>query len=94
VNLIKLKVEFVPGSDAEPGVYPVTPVVQVAFEREFRTGLSKAFQTEMRNEHLYWLAWKAMHVAGKVVKPFDGWLNDLAAVEIVNENTGPTAATV
>ena len=94
MNLISLKVSFTNGSELEAGTYPVTPVVQVAFEREFKTGMGKAFQTDMRSEHIYWLAWKAMHAAGKVVKPFDGWLGELASVEIVTNNTGPTTATL
>jgi hypothetical protein len=56
--------------------------------------MGKAFQTDMRSEHIYWLAWKAMHAAGKVVKPFDGWLGELASVEIVTDSSGPTAATL
>ena len=94
MNLISLRVKFTNGSELEDGTYPVTPVVQVAFEREFKTGMGKAFQTDMRSEHVYWLGWKAMHAAGKVVKPFDGWLGELAAVEIVTDSSGPTAATL
>jgi len=93
MNLIKLRVGFVPGSTLEPGTYPVTPVVQVAFEREFRIGVGRAFSSDdMRQEYVYWLAWKAMHCAGRVVKPFDEWLGDLTSVEVVAD-TVPTAAT-
>ena len=91
---IKLRARFVDGSELEDGEYTVTPTVQVAFEREFKVGIAKAFGQEMRNEHLYWLTWKAMHAAGRVVKPFDGWLGELAAVEIVDDRSGPTAATL
>lgn len=94
MNLINLRVSFVNASEHEGGTYPVTPVVQVAFEREFKTGMGKAFQADMRSEYVYWLGWKAMHCAGKIVKPFDAWLGELAAVEIVTDATGPTAATL
>lgn len=57
-----------------PQTFPVTPRVQVEFEREFKTSMIAAFSDEPRMEHLYWLGWKSMHAAGQVVKPFDGWL--------------------
>ena len=71
--------------------YPVTPAVVVAFEREFKTGLGKAFGEggENKAEHMYWLAWKATHAAGDVVKPFDGWLADLEGVDIVDDDVAP-----
>lgn len=95
MNTVKLRVDFTPGSDMEPGTYPLTPVVQVAFEREYKVGIARAFSEDtMKQEYVYWLAWKAMHAAGRVVKPFDQWLGELAAVEIVNESVGPTVATL
>ena len=92
---VKLRVDFAPGSSHEPGTYPLTPVVQVAFEREYKVGIARAFSEDtMKQEYVYWLGWKAMHAAGKTVKPFDQWLGDLTAVEIVNEAVGPTVATL
>jgi hypothetical protein len=94
MNKIKMRVAFAAGSDMEDGTYSVTPVVQVAFEREYRIGIGRAFGEggEMRQEHMFWLAWKAMHAAGKIVKPFDGWLEELAEIEIVNDVVPPTTA--
>ena len=63
--------------------YQVGPKVQVAFEREWKTGLPKAFASDQRMEHLYWLGWKAQSSAGVVVKPFDGWLETVESVEVV-----------
>lgn len=60
-----------------PQDYQVTPFVEVAYERQFNSPIS----TMTRNEHLYWLAWKAKHTAGDVVKPFDDWLKDVELVE-------------
>jgi hypothetical protein len=65
------------------GEYEVGPKVQVAFEREWKVGMPKAFQTEQRMEHMYWLAWKAQQSSGVVVKPFDGWLDTVEKVEVV-----------
>ena len=69
--------------------YSVGPKVQVAFEREFKVGLPKAFSADQKMEHLYWLAWKASHAAGEVVKPFDGWLDTVQAVEVVGQDEVP-----
>jgi len=69
--------------DGETNEYAVGPKVQVAFEREWKVGLPKAFSVDMRVEHLYWLAWKAQGSSGAVVKPFDGWLEGVESVEIV-----------
>ena len=67
----------------ETNEYTVGPKVQVAFEREWKTGLPKAFSTEQRMEHMYWIAWKAQHAAGVAVKPFDTWLDSVENVEVV-----------
>lgn len=73
--------------------YTVGPKVQVAFEREFKVGLPVAFTKDQKVEHLYWLGWKASHAAGEVVKPFDGWLDTVESVEIVEVGTGPLSET-
>lgn len=93
MQTIKLRVRFVDGSSLADGEYPVTPLVQVQFEREFKTGIGKALSTEMRNEHLYWLSWSAMKAAGQTVKPWgDAFLAELEHVEPVPRED-PTDAT-
>lgn len=67
---------------AEASTYPVTPAVQVAFERNFKTGIGKAFSEEQRIEHVYWLGWKAEHAAGVTVPLFDPWLETVAEIDI------------
>ena len=73
--------------------YTVGPKIQVAFEREFKVGLPKAFAADQKMEHLYWLAWKcAMEAAksgGPAVKPFDGWLDTVESVEVVGVDEDP-----
>jgi hypothetical protein len=74
---MKLTVEH---TDGERATYTVLPKTIVAFERQFKTGLG-AIATDSRMEYIYWLAWDSEKTAGKVVKPFDGWLDDVVSVE-------------
>lgn len=90
-NGLRLRVVMAEGDGGE---FSVSPKVQVMFEREFRTGIGKALSTEQKVEHLYWLAWKAMHASGRVVKPFDGWLEDIVDVQIVDDKPVPFDETV
>lgn len=69
--------------DGDTNEYTVGPKVQVAFEREWKMGMPKALVQEQRMEHLYWLGWKAQHASGASVKPFDGWLEGVESVEVV-----------
>lgn len=73
--------------------YQVGPKIQVAFEREFKVGLPKAFAADQKMEHLYWLAWKCAEVeaksGGPAVKPFDGWLDTVESVEVVGVDQDP-----
>lgn len=62
--------------------YLVTPKVLVEFERHFNMAFKKAIIEEDREEHKFWLGWKAEHLAGKVVKPFDGWIDEISGVEL------------
>lgn len=72
---------------------PVTPKVQVEFERQYKVGIAAAFQ-DPKVEYMYWIAWKASHAAGKVVKPFDQWLDTVQDVQIVDgDNNRPFVAT-
>ena len=68
---------------------PVKPSSIVAFEREFQTGLGRAFQTDQKAEHVYWLAWKA---SGSK-KGFDAWLDTVFDVQIVTGNELPLSET-
>lgn len=71
-------------ADGSKRTVPVLPKTQVAFERHFGMGLG-AMASENRLEHIYWLAWDAEHTAGHVVKPFDGWLEDVVAVDLEDD---------
>lgn len=77
----------------ELGQFTVTPKVQVEFERHFKIGVGKAFQQEQRVEHMYWLAWKAVHAAGLNPKPFDSWLDEVVDVQMVEDRPVPLGET-
>ena len=69
-------------SDGAVASYPVTPKVIVEFERHFKVGLQAAFLNDQHMEHTFWLGWKAEHLAGVVVKPFDSWLDEIIDVQL------------
>lgn len=80
-NLLKLTVIRI---DESQDTYPVLAKTKVAFERHFSMGLGAALD-QKREECILWLAWDAEHTAGKVVKVFDEWLNDVADVTVERE---------
>lgn len=63
----------------------VSPRVIVEFERQFQTGIGRAFQNDQRLEHIYWLAWKA----SKDTRQFEQWLDDVLDVQIVTDDERP-----
>lgn len=83
---LNLRVTTADGSARE---YEVRPKTVVEFERQFGTGIGKAFQTDQKAEHIYWLAWRSVKDSGQVVKPFDGWLDEVQNVEMVEVDNRP-----
>jgi hypothetical protein len=45
-------------------------------------GIGKAFN-EQKREHQHYLAYLAMKASGAVVKPFDGWLEQVENTEVL-----------
>lgn len=86
---LRVSVEFADGTER---VYPVTPKVEVEFERHYGVGLGKAFQ-EQRKEHIHFLAWLAQKASGEVVKVFDLWLDGIANTDVLVGDENPTGAT-
>lgn len=64
--------------------YHIKPATIVSFERHFGTGLG-ALSTDARMEYIYWMAWEAERRTGVVVKPFDGWIEDVEDVELADD---------
>lgn len=75
--------------DGEEHLFPVKPKSVVAFERQFKMGLSKAFNADQKMEHIYWLGWESMRSAGNVVKPFDSWLDTVDECVLVPKVVEP-----
>lgn len=75
-------------NDGSEATFPVTPKVIVSFERVHKTGVGKAFTENQKMEHVYWLGWEAERSAGHTVPVFDTWLEDISAVEVL-DNSDP-----
>jgi hypothetical protein len=79
---VSLEVTF-PG---EVVTIPVTPRAAVNFERHFKVSLTKAIMEQQMMEHIYYLAWECVRLSGRVVKPFDGWLEEVIQVTFVMDS--------
>jgi hypothetical protein len=87
---VSLEVTF----QGEVVTVPVTPRAAVNFERHFKLSLTKAIVEQEMMEHIYYLAWECVRLSGRVVKPFDGWLEDVIQVTFVmNTEPAPLDAT-
>lgn len=75
-----MRLRVVP-SEGEPYEVPVTPKVLVAAERQFGKSMTQLFGESPSYEALCWAAWKGSHVAGRIVKPFDEWLDDIDSID-------------
>ena len=64
---LAIKVKTTDGVEAS---YKLTPRVIVGFEQQYGAGMPKLLGEQQKIEHIYWLAWKSMQIAGIVVKPW------------------------
>ena len=67
----------------------MTPKLIVAVERQFAQPISTLFGESTSYEVLCWTAWKGAQASGRVVKPFDEWLDDIDAIEAAEEPRVP-----
>lgn len=86
-----MRLRVVP-SQGEPYEVSVTPKVIVAAERQFSKPMTQLFGENASFEALCWAAWKATHVSGMVVKPFDEWLDDVDSIEGGDDKRVPLEA--
>lgn len=75
-------------ASGEVQLFPITPSIEVAFERHAKGGFSKVFRENERATDIYWLAWECIRRNGEVVKPFDSddFLDTLKSVEVVDDD--------
>jgi len=64
---LAIKVKTTDGVEA---TYKLTPRVIVGFEQQYGAGMPKLLGEQQKIEHIYWLAWKSMQIAGIIVKPW------------------------
>ena len=85
---IRLQVE--PKNEGDPYTVGITIKTAIAFEREYKTTLSAAFSDSPSIEHIAWIAWHSTRMSGRVVKPFDQWVeNDMEDITLVEEDEDP-----
>lgn len=85
--VLNVKVTYDDGSCVD---VKITPAAQVAFEREYGMGLNKA-SNDMRNEYLYFLAWKATQLDGAECQDFESFMGSIEDVSInKQERENPT----
>ena len=81
--LMRLRIEPITGDAYEVNV---TPKVIVELERHFSQPMTDILSADSVSfEAIYWAAWKGTQVSGRPAKPFDEWLEDIEAVEPVED---------
>ena len=82
---LAIKVRTTDGVEAS---YKLTPRVIVAFEQQYGKGMPKLLGEEQKIEHVYWLAWKSMQMAGVVVKPWGpDFLDTILTAELDSDDS-------
>ncbi len=77
----KLKITFENGEEFE---VKVTPKVEVAVEKYFKVGM-QSMGSDAHAEHLYYMAYVALHHTGKENRSFEDFMNDLEDVDVVGQ---------
>jgi len=89
---LKIKVKL---SDGTEGEYSLRPRIIVDFEQKFGKGLAKLLGEEQKLEHVYFLAWLALRLNGKVVKPWGSdFLDTLESVQLVSDPSSESTETL
>lgn len=80
--VLRVKVTY---SDDKEVEVKVTPKVQLAFERQYGLGLPQASK-DMRNEYLFYLAWRALQFAGHETRDFEEFVDSIDDVDIAGRD--------
>ncbi len=75
--------------------YPVTPIVEITFERTYGAPVnSKTFEGPKGSTLTYQLGWEAMRKAKseEVIPAFEAWVNTLVAMDVDVEEVAPFVA--
>ena len=75
-------------ADGEIKIFPITPTIEVAFEKYAKGGFSKIFRENERATDIYWLAWKVLERSGAEVHPPESekFLDTLKSVEVIDDD--------
>jgi hypothetical protein len=75
-------------ASGEIQTFPITPIIEVAFEKWAKGGFSKIFRDNERATDIYWLAWECIRRSGEIVKPHDSddFLGTLKSVEVIDDD--------
>ena len=67
--------------------YEITPLLEYAFEQNFKKGFHKVLLDDQMQTSIYWLCWEATRRSGATVKPFgEGFLETLKSVEVLESD--------
>jgi hypothetical protein len=70
----------------EESVFPITPVIEWAFELYAKKGFAKALMEDQKQSDIYWLAWECIRRSGETVKTFGAdFLETLKSVEVIDD---------
>ena len=74
-------------ASGDVATYKITPVIEYAFEQQFKAGIHKQFRDAEKQSDIYWLSWECIRRSGETVKPFgDAFLESLESVEVVDDD--------
>ena len=82
--MAKIKVTRV---DGQVGEYPLTPLVQYGFEIYAKKGFYAAFNEDMKQSDIFWLAWECIRRSGETVPMFgEKFIETLVKVEVLDDD--------
>mgnify|MGYP006274934305 CR=1 FL=1 len=81
--MAKLKITKAGGDVVEQ---KITPLVEYAFEKEWKVGYYKALTEDPKQTYIYWLAWKCLSLVEDVPLFGDKFIERLESVEVLADD--------